>query len=104
MFNFAKTRVLGQNFNQIFYDFLHENDTQVFTTEDKFKAGKKDKILYVVKKNKITKKRYVYFLHKSNRGCWELWYLSLRKRKILYCTIEYKSTSQRNILHLVFNI
>ena len=34
----------------MFYNFLHENDKQVFTTEDKFEGGKKDKILYVVKK------------------------------------------------------
>ena len=47
---FAKTRGVGQNFNQIFHNFLHENDTQVFTREDKFKARKKEKILYVVKK------------------------------------------------------
>ena len=30
---------------------MHENDTQAFTTEDKFEAGRKDKILYVVKKD-----------------------------------------------------
>ena len=47
---FVKTRGVGQNFNQIFHNFLHENDTQVFTTEDKFKARKKEKILSVVKK------------------------------------------------------
>ena len=51
VFIFAKTRGVGQNFNQIFHNFLHENDTQVFTTEDKFEAGNKDKILFDVKKN-----------------------------------------------------
>ena len=51
VFIFEKTRRVGQNFNQIFYNFLHENDMQAFTTEDKFEAGKKDKILYIVKKN-----------------------------------------------------
>ena len=63
VFVFTKTRGVGKNFNQICYNFLHENDTQVFTTEDKSKAAKKDKILYVVKK------RYVYCLFKPNRGC-----------------------------------
>ena len=50
LFIFSKTKGVGQNFNQMFYNFLHENDKQVFTTEDKFEGGKKDKILYVVKK------------------------------------------------------
>ena len=36
VFIFVKTRGVGQNFNQLFYNFLHENDTQVFTTEDQF--------------------------------------------------------------------
>ena len=98
-FLFLRKQGVGQNFNQIFYNFLHENDTQFFTTEDKLEAGKKDKILYVVKKNSS-----FAFLYRSNRGCRESWYLSLRKRKFLQCTFEYKSTSQRNIPHLVFDL
>ena len=57
VFIFVKTRGVGQNFNQIFYSFLHENDTQFFTTEDKFKARKKDKIVYIIKKKKKKKKK-----------------------------------------------
>ena len=49
----------------MFYNFLHENNTQVFTTEDKFKAGKKDKILYLVKKK--TKKKNGMFTSYINQ-------------------------------------
>ena len=74
IFIFAKTRGVRQNFNQIFYNFLHENDTEVFTTEDKPKAGKKDKILYVVKNNGT----FTSFINQM-LGCWESWYSSLHK-------------------------
>ena len=53
VFIFATTRGFAQNFNQIFYNFLRENDSQVFTTEDNFEAWKKNKILYIAQKNGI---------------------------------------------------
>ena len=46
-----KTRGVGHNFNQTFYNFLHQGDRQIFITEGKFEARKKDKISFVVKKN-----------------------------------------------------
>ena len=50
VFKYAKARGLGENFGQIFYSYLKENDTHVFTTEEKYGEGKKDKIIYVVNK------------------------------------------------------
>ena len=50
IFKYAKARGLGENFGRIFYSYLKENDTDVFTTEEKYGEGKKDKIIYVVNK------------------------------------------------------
>ena len=50
VFKYAKARGLGENFGRIFCSYLKENDTDVFTTEEKFGEGKKDKIIYVVNK------------------------------------------------------
>ena len=35
IFKYAKARGLGENFGRIFYSYLKENDTDVFTTEEK---------------------------------------------------------------------
>ena len=51
VFKLAKGRGLGQNFNKIFHDYLKEKNTYVFTTEEKYLNGKKDKILHVVDEN-----------------------------------------------------
>lgn len=48
VFKFAKEHSLGQNFHEIFYNYLEQNDTNVFTTEEKYFNGKKDNITYVV--------------------------------------------------------
>ena len=45
---YAKNRGLGQKFEQVFYSYLHENDTTVFTTKEKYDAGKKEFLLYIV--------------------------------------------------------
>ena len=49
-FKYAKARGLGENFGRIIYSYLKENDTDVFTTQEKYGEGKKDKIVYVVNK------------------------------------------------------
>ena len=41
VFKFAKEKAVGQDFKDIFYDYLSEHDTEVFTTEKKFGEGKK---------------------------------------------------------------
>ena len=48
MFKYAKNRGLGQKFEQVFYSYLHENDTTAFTAKEKYDAGKKEFILYIV--------------------------------------------------------
>ena len=48
VFKFAKEKAVGQDFKDIFYYYLSENDTEVFTTEKEFEEGKKRNILYVV--------------------------------------------------------
>ena len=48
MFKYFKNRGLGQKFEQVFYSYLHENNTTVFTTKEKYDAGKKEFILYIV--------------------------------------------------------
>ena len=50
IFKYAKARGLGENFARIFYSYLKENDTDVFTTEEKYGEGKKDEIIYVANK------------------------------------------------------
>ena len=45
VFKFAKEKAVGQDFKDIFYDYLSESDTEVFTTEKKFGEGKKRNIL-----------------------------------------------------------
>ena len=50
VFKYAKARGLGENFGRIFYSYLKENDTDVFTTEEKYGEGKNYKITYVVNK------------------------------------------------------
>ena len=50
VFKYAKARGLGENFGRIFYSYLKENETDVFTTEGKYGEGKKDQIIYVVNK------------------------------------------------------
>ena len=51
------------------------------------------------KKKKERKKRYVYFLYKSNRGCWGLWYLSLRKVKFFYTVLLNTNLRLKEIYH-----
>ena len=50
VFKYAKARGLGENFGRIVYSHLKENDTDVFTAEEKNGEGKKDKIIYLVNK------------------------------------------------------
>ena len=50
VFKYAKARGLGENFGRILYSYLKENNTDVFTTGEKYGEGKKDKIIYVVNK------------------------------------------------------
>ena len=50
VFKYAIARGLGENFGRISYNYLKENDTDVFTNEKKYFEGKKDKIIYVVNK------------------------------------------------------
>ena len=38
---YAKNRGLGQAFPSLFYSYLHQNDTEVITTEENFNKGKK---------------------------------------------------------------
>ena len=45
VFTFSKEKAVGLDFKDIFYDYLSENDTEVFTTEKKFEEGKKKKHL-----------------------------------------------------------
>ena len=46
VFKSEKEKAVGQDFKDIFYDYLSENNTEVFTKEKEF--GKKRNILYVV--------------------------------------------------------
>ena len=48
VFKFAKEKAVGQDFKDIFYDYLSENNTEVFTTEKKFGEDKNRNILCVI--------------------------------------------------------
>ena len=50
VFKYAKARGLGENFGRVFHSYLKENDIDIFITEKKYGGGKKDKIIYVVRK------------------------------------------------------
>ena len=43
-----KERGVGETFVDIFYSYLLQNDTEVFTTEQKFSNGYKKNICYIV--------------------------------------------------------
>ena len=48
MFKLAKSEAIGQKFKDYFFCYLSENDTDVFTTEKKYKEGKTGNIIYLV--------------------------------------------------------
>ena len=50
VFKYEKARCLGENFGRIFKSCLKENNTDIFTIEEKYSEGKKDKIIFVVNK------------------------------------------------------
>ena len=48
VFQFAKSEGIGQKFNDYFFRYLSENDTEIFTTEKKHNEGKTRSITYLV--------------------------------------------------------
>ena len=48
VFKFAKERGVGETFKNIIYSYLSQNETEVFTTEQKFSNGYKKNICYIV--------------------------------------------------------
>ena len=53
VFKYAKEHEIGQSFEDKFYTYLVENNTDVFTTDARYLNGKKEKILYILDKEKI---------------------------------------------------
>ena len=53
VFKYAKEHGIRQTFEDTFYSYLEENDTDVFTTEEKYLNGKREKILYILNNEKI---------------------------------------------------
>ena len=68
VFKYAKEHGKGQPSEDIFYTYLEENDTDVFTIEGKYLNGKKEKILHMRKllfnspECKLTAFRYLFNL------------------------------------------
>ena len=52
VFKYAKEHGIGQSFEDTFYTYLEENDTDVFTIEKKYLNFKKEKTLHVLEKEK----------------------------------------------------
>ena len=52
VFKYDKEHGIGQSFEDAFYTYLEENDSDVFTTEEKYLNGKKEKIFYILDKEK----------------------------------------------------
>ena len=48
LFKFKKERGVGETFTDIFYSYLSQNETKVFTTEQKFSNGYKKNIYSIV--------------------------------------------------------
>ena len=52
VFKYAKEHEIGQSFEDKFYTYLVENNTDFFTTDERYLNGKKEKILYILDKEK----------------------------------------------------
>ena len=52
VFKYAKEHGIGQSFEDTFYTYLEENDTDAFTIEKKYLNFKKEKTLHILEKEK----------------------------------------------------